>query len=222
MTRDGSHSVGISGTDTTYHSRHGAMQESLHIFIQAGLSPLLTKKMRLRIFEMGLGTGLNALLTLAACREANQAVYYETIETHPLEQEIISALNYCRQLNQPALQESFDRIHACVWEEETMIDSLFCLKKNRIGLLEHRLEGEFDLVYFDAFAPGDQPELWTAEVFAKLYSAMSDQGVLVTYSSKGSVQRNLRSAGFSLLKLPGPPGKREILKASKHGPHDAG
>ncbi len=216
-TADGSHSVSIRQLHVTYHSIHGAIQESRHVFIEAGLkSPVLQQTAgEIRIFEMGFGTGLNALLTLIEAEKFKHRIYYETVELFPLDDNQIKSLNYCEQLQRNDLQKKFEQLHNCVWEKEIPMTSNFFFKKTRANLLNLQTSGTFEIIYFDAFAPNAQPELWTEEIFKKMYSILKPGGVLVTYCSKGIVRRVMQSAGFTVEKIPGPPWKREMVRAIK-------
>ncbi|HMG68656.1 MAG TPA: tRNA (5-methylaminomethyl-2-thiouridine)(34)-methyltransferase MnmD [Chitinophagaceae bacterium] len=200
----------------TFHSIHGAIRESKHVFIQEGLLHFInrTPKDVVSIFEVGLGTGLNALLTAIEIEKLGKKVYYEAVELFPLEIDLSQSLNYCEQLEQNELKPMFEQIHTCVWETEITIRPGFVLRKIKKNLLNFEVSATFDLIYFDAFAPNEQPELWTKEIFDKMLSLLSSGGILVTYSSKGSVQRTMRSSGFKVEKIPGPPGKREMIRAS--------
>jgi tRNA U34 5-methylaminomethyl-2-thiouridine-forming methyltransferase MnmC len=217
ITEDGSSSISIPKMNVTYHSVHGAIQESKHVFIEAGLngSDRLKRSDPLYIFEMGFGTGLNALLTLVESEKWNRRIYYETIEPFPLDKEPIKSLNFCQQLQRNDLQSLFEKMHSCAWENKIPVTENFILKKLKTNLLNYETEKNFDLIYFDAFDPNVQPELWTKEVFEKMFSMLNPESVLVTYSSKGSVRRAMQTAGFIVEKLPGPPGKREIIRANK-------
>lgn len=198
LTADGSHTIAIPDMNVTYHSTHGAIRESMHVFIQAGLQALQLPAVR--IFEMGFGTGLNALLTM---QHADIPVYYYAVEQYPLTAEEVEGLSYGNEL------------HAYPWDEDVEINERFTLHKAHVSLLSVQPEQEFDLIYYDAFAPGAQPELWTREVFEKLYGMLAAGGILVTYCSKGDVRRAMLAAGFKVEKLAGPPGKREMLRAKK-------
>jgi tRNA U34 5-methylaminomethyl-2-thiouridine-forming methyltransferase MnmC len=155
------------------------------------------------------------LLTLAETEKTNQKIYYTAIELYPLKQEEASALNYCEQVSQPDLKPLFDKFHICEWEKEVGITPFFTLFKNKQSFLDFETEKLGHLIYFDAFAPSAQPELWAKEVFEKIYKALFPDGVLVTYCSKGDVRRAMIKAGFSVEKIQGPPGKREMLRAVK-------
>jgi tRNA U34 5-methylaminomethyl-2-thiouridine-forming methyltransferase MnmC len=218
-TKDGSHTVSIPERNVTYHSIHGAIQESKLVFIKEGLLYQLQRlsSVRLNIFEMGFGTGLNALLTLIEGEKFQQKIYYETADLFPLSSDEIKLLNYCEQLQRPDLQKTFEQLHNCEWEKEITINSNFHLKKTKDNLLNFETSETFELVYFDAFAPNAQPELWAKEIFEKMFSILKPAGTLVTYCSKGDVRRAMQSSGFTIEKLPGPPGKREMIRAAHPG-----
>jgi len=217
LTGDGSHSLEIPGLHLTYHSIYGAIQESQHIFIEAGLYACMgsERSEAVRIFEVGFGTGLNALLTLIASKKSEIKIYYEAVELFPLDIQEVMALNYCEQLQRYDLQPGFEQLHTCSWEREAMITSNFIFKKIRASILAFIPSAGFDLIFFDAFDPKAQPELWSEEIFKKMFSMLYPGGILVTYSSKGSVRRALQSAGFTVEKIVGPPGKKEIVRATK-------
>lgn len=211
-TADGSPTIAIPDMQVTYHSRHGALQESKHVFIQAGLQPLLKQYKLLRVFEMGFGTGLNALLTLQQAITGEQPIFYQAVEKYPVNNEEVKELNYTTVLP----EEYFYRLHQCKWNEPVSIHPLFTLHKSDSPLQEFRAAQPFHLIYYDAFAPAAQPELWTLEIMRQLYTMLLNGGMLVTYCSKGDVRRNMLAAGFTVDKLAGPPGKREMLRATKH------
>lgn len=215
-TTDGSHTVAIPEMQVTYHSHHGAIRESMHVFIGAGLQPALVKFTgELSILEMGWGTGLNGLLTFQHTASLPNEIHYHSLEQYPLEPEIIAALNYCEQLSSPDLQPAFEQMHGCTWNEDVQISDRFFLQKIKTDLLSFQPVRRYHVIYFDAFAPTAQPELWTQEVFEKLFAAMHPDGLLVTYCSKGVVRRAMQAAGFTVEKLAGPPGKREMVRALK-------
>jgi tRNA U34 5-methylaminomethyl-2-thiouridine-forming methyltransferase MnmC len=212
-TLDGSHTLYLKDKDETYHSRHGAIQESRHVFIEAGLKPLVeTGSKEIQILEVGFGTGLNALLTYLEAEKNEISIQYTSLEAFPVSSEIVSQLNYGDALNAKAV---FQKLHALSWNENHRVSEFFSLQKNQIKLEEFGSDKKFGLIYFDAFAPRVQPELWTEEVFRKIYKLTASDGVLVTYCSKGDVRRAMIAAGFQVEKLPGPPGKREMLRAVK-------
>jgi len=214
MTKDGSHTISIPGKGVTYHSVHGAVQESIHVFIEAGLGAVLTAVNRkdIAVFEMGFGTGLNAFLTALAAEEQQVLISYTAVEAFPLSGEEALKLNYADSLGHPEL---FEQLHQSPWNKAVAIHEHFTLRKVQSELAAFSPSQRFDLIYYDAFAPSAQPELWTNEVFEKLYGMMRQNAVLVTYCSKGDVRRALLAAGFSVEKIPGPPGKREMLRARK-------
>jgi tRNA U34 5-methylaminomethyl-2-thiouridine-forming methyltransferase MnmC len=217
ITKDGSHSISIPEMNVSYHSIHGAIQESMHVFIQAGLrdSGVFDFIGVHHVLEIGFGTGLNALLTLIEADKHKNRIYYTAIELYPLSEAEISQLNYCEQLNQPHYQRLFEKMHQVEWEEMFEITNNFRLTKTKCSLPDFSSENLFFLIYFDAFAPNAQPELWTKEVFEKLYSMLLPGGILVTYCSKGDVRRAMQGAGFIVEKIPGPLGKREMLRARR-------
>lgn len=214
LTKDGSHTIAIPEKGVTYHSVHGAVQESLHVFMEAGLGAVLTSsnKPEVSVFEMGFGTGLNAFLTALVAEEQQIHVSYTAVEAFPLPVEEALQLNYTDTLGHAAL---FAQLHRSAWNAAVTINEQFTLCKVQTELAAFLPSQTFDLVYYDAFAPSVQPELWTKEIFEKLYGIMNANGVLVTYCSKGDVRRALLAAGFSVEKMQGPPGKREMLRAKK-------
>lgn len=217
LTKDGSHTVSVPDMNVTYHSVHGAIQESMHVFIEAGLylSARFEWPEQYKILEIGFGTGLNALLTLLEAEKAKQSVHYTAIELYPMDIQQAHSLNYCDQLNRKDLQPVFNAVHNSEWGKEISSTNYFTLKKIKANLIDFSSTQLFNLIYFDAFAPTAQPELWTKKIFEKLYTMMYDGGILVTYCSKSDVRRAMQAAGFSIEKLPGPAGKREILRAKK-------
>jgi tRNA U34 5-methylaminomethyl-2-thiouridine-forming methyltransferase MnmC len=218
-TADGSPTLYVPALDEHYHSHHGAAQESRHVFIEAGLRPLLAaglgQKQPLQLLEVGLGTGLNALLTLKEANAAHALVCYEGYETHPLPAEAIAAL-HPQWHDQPELSLAFTELHEAPWDEHTALSEDLTVHKVQAPIQAAVLPTDFyNLIYFDAFAPEKQPELWTEDVFAKLYAAAAPGAVLVSYCAQGQFRRNLRAAGWLTEKLPGPPGKREMTRARK-------
>ena len=224
VTADGSATLFVPVLNEHYHSRHGARQESAHVFIAHGLKPLLAAgagtARPLHILEIGLGTGLNALLTLVAVGGVpNVAIAYDGLETYPLPPAVVAALQpEWDQLGAP-LNALFAALHAAPWNAPAALQPLFTLRKLHQPLEEAALlPGRYNLIYFDAFAPEKQPELWTEAVFAQLHNAAAPGAVLVSYCAQGQFRRNLRAAGWLVEKLPGPPGKREMTRAVKPGP----
>jgi len=213
-TKDGSHTVQWPEWKVTYHSTHGAIQESAHIFIQAGLHYILQQNpsQPVYIFEMGFGTGLNAFLTAIEAQKAKINIHYTTVELYPLSLDEIAALNYPELLNGDA--NLFQQLHQSKWNEAVTISDNFTLEKIDANLFDYTTNQLFNVIYYDAFDPSTQPELWTQAVFEKLYTMLSNNGILVTYSSKSAIRRAMQAAGFVVTKLPGPPGKREIVRAA--------
>lgn len=213
VTGDGSKTIQIEDWDEQYHSKHGAIQEAYHVFIEHGLR--LFKNTRISILEIGFGTGLNALITLLEVEKLNLQVDYVGVEAFPVSPDEVKELDYCTQLNSKEHQESFEKMHKSEWESQVSITDEFQLKKQLKDFNSISDSNLFNLVYFDAFGARVQPELWTEEVFLKMYRAMKQEGVLVTYAAKGSVRRALQAVGFKVERLSGPPGKREMLRATK-------
>lgn len=211
ITEDGSSSLRLDELPEHYHSMHGAYRESMHIYIKSGLH-FFPDFAVIKILEMGFGTGLNAALTL--CNKSNRLIDYNTIEAYPLTLQEVGLLNYNSYLDNKYYSD-FLRMHSVKSGEKICIEKVFGFTKN-INTLEHtELEDGYQLVYYDAFGPEIQPELWTAEVFGKLHASMASNSVLVTYCAKGSVKRAMKAAGFELESLEGPPGKREITRCFK-------
>ena len=217
ITGDGSHSIAIPALRVSYHSIHGAIQESQHVFIDAGLKYVLDQpsKEQISILEVGLGTGLNALLTAIEMEKLETTAYYVALEPFPLTAEEAAALNYCHQLKRDDLQEDFNRLHESGWNKALAFTENLIVRKLNSPLQEFNDRTKFDLIFYDAFAPAAQPELWTTPIFEKLFHLLKTGGAVVTYCSKGDVRRAMIAAGFTVKKLPGPPGKREMLRATK-------
>ncbi len=214
-TKDGSHSLRIPALDETYHSSHGAVQESKHVFIKNGLDFWLSQnqKKELSIFEVGFGTGLNTLLTLQKAEQLNLKIDYTSIELYPLNAELTNQLNYAKEIGFD--KELFQKLHSVEWNKKISISLDFNLQKIKRSFQEVLIDSTFDLVYYDAFAPSKQPEMWTFELIKKCFAMLNPNGVFVTYSAKGQLKRDLKKAGFSVESLPGPPGKFEMVRATK-------
>jgi tRNA U34 5-methylaminomethyl-2-thiouridine-forming methyltransferase MnmC len=212
-TKDGSHTVYQPTIGQHYHSIHGAIQESLHVFIKAGLNELSLEEVS--IFEVGFGTGLNALLTMIDAEEKGYKVKYTAIEAFPLDISVVKELNYVEQLRVNHLNEAFLAMHQCPWGKWEEIKQTFLLNKIKGKIQETEFSEKYHLVYFDAFGPGVQPEMWEEPIFEKIISAMEAGGILTTYCAKGEVKRTLKRVGFVIENLQGPPGKREMVRARR-------
>ncbi|MBK6965933.1 MAG: tRNA (5-methylaminomethyl-2-thiouridine)(34)-methyltransferase MnmD [Bacteroidales bacterium] len=213
ITEDGSSTVFSQQTGEYYHSVHGAIQESMHVFVEAGLRHIESIE-EIRILEVGFGTGLNCLLSLAEIAKTKTNAAYYALDPFPLDESIAVALNYCQFPGLGEYQDNFSTMHR-ISEGEVAITPFFKLIRIKLRFEEACLSPDFfNLVYFDAFSAEAQPELWTPEIFGKIRTSMKAGGVLVTYAAKGSVRRALQESGFCTERLPGPPGKREMLRAT--------
>lgn len=211
ITKDGSPTIMSGRFGVTYHSIHGAIQESEHVFIEAGLLHLVNQgKSHLRVFEMGFGTGTNAWLTASFASENGLSVDYFSVEKYPLNIKQVESFSESLKNTDPL----FEQMHTAPWGESVELGRHFNLTKLLGSILEVNIPKDIDLIYYDAFAPSAQPELWTVEVFRKLMRDMNNGAVLVTYCCKGDVRRAMQSAGFHVEKIPGPPGKREMIRAT--------
>jgi len=214
ITEDGSHTIYLPEMDEHYHSVHGAIQESMHVYIEQGLLQL--DKQDISILEIGFGTGLNAYLTYCYAQDRNISVNYFSLEKYPLTETEYLQLNYPHTIF-PQFSLVFEQMHRANWEILNEISPNFRLIKVETDLVTYRFnpEPQFDLVYYDAFAPGKQPEMWSEEVLHKVASTVKIGGILVTYCAKGTVRRALSAAGFHMERIPGPIGKKEILRGKK-------
>lgn len=213
ITSDGSSTIHLPEWNEQYHSKHGAIQEAIHVFINSGLS--LFSNQKINILEIGFGTGLNSFITYLEAPKMNLEVNYVGIEAYPVIPEEIEKLNYVDELKATEFKSVFNEMHLQDWEAKKEISTKFYLTKRKQFFNEIKVVNSFDLIYFDAFGARVQPELWTEEIFKIMFDALKTGGVLVTYSAKGSVRRAMQSVGFLVEKLPGPPGKREMLRAKK-------
>jgi len=214
ITSDGSTTIHLPEWDEQYHSKYGAIQESYHVFIKNGLE-LFDSCSKINILEIGLGTGLNCFITFLEARNNNLKIEYTGVEAYPIKQSEIESLNYITQLEAVTDQHIFDKIHSFSWNKKCDLSDSFTLLKKE-GFIEDIEEVDsFNLIYFDAFGAQVQPQLWTPSIFKKMYRALKKNGILVTYSAKGSVRRAMQEAGFDVERLKGPPGKREMLRATK-------
>jgi tRNA U34 5-methylaminomethyl-2-thiouridine-forming methyltransferase MnmC len=214
-TGDGSHSLLNTALNETYHSVHGAKRESIHVFLDHGLDFFNTQNspQQIRIFEVGFGTGLNALLTATYAQTNRVNILYTSIEAFPLGEEIFHKLNYAETLEE---RDVFAKLHSASWNSDEKIKDFFTLRKINTTLEKISLIGEkFDVVYFDAFAPSKQPELWELSLLEKVCGTLKKNGVFVTYCAKGQLKRDLKSIGLEVQTLPGPPGKKEMVRGLK-------
>jgi tRNA U34 5-methylaminomethyl-2-thiouridine-forming methyltransferase MnmC len=214
---DGSQTMMSERFKELYHSKYGSIQESERVFIEVGFKKILENKKRLEILEIGFGTGLNALLTYNENANQNE-IYYTSIEKYPIGLATAEKFNFNQQLkirNKTIDERIFYQLHSSKWNEWIAFDNFKLMKIEGDLLITQLKKDHFDLVYYDAFAPEAQPELWTAEVFETLYQSMKKNSIMTTYCAKGVVKRNLKSVGFLVESLPGPIGKREITRAIK-------
>ncbi|MDD2674477.1 MAG: tRNA (5-methylaminomethyl-2-thiouridine)(34)-methyltransferase MnmD [Flavobacterium sp.] len=214
QTLDGSTTIHIAEWDECYHSKHGAIQEAQHVFIKNGLS--LFPDRNVSILEIGFGTGLNAFITFLESKKRNQSIDYVGVEAYPITAEEIVSMNYVEELNAVEQSSIFDTMHQSNWEEKSILDDDFTLTKRKQFFEEINDKNKFDLIYFDAFGYRVQPELWSTAIFEKMYNALKPNGVLVTYAARGVVKRSMIEVGFTVEKLAGPPGKREMFRATKN------
>ncbi|MBW8243346.1 tRNA (5-methylaminomethyl-2-thiouridine)(34)-methyltransferase MnmD [Muricauda oceani] len=212
-TGDGSKTIQIEDWDEQYHSKHGAVQEAYHVFIDHGLR--LFQNRKIHLLEIGFGTGLNALITLHEAATQNLQIDYVGVEAFPVSMEEVNQLDYCKQLEFEGLQQAFQQMHSGPWEKPIAITPDFSLLKQKKDFKQINQQNLFNLIYFDAFGARVQPDLWTEEIFSKMHQALTIGGVLVTYAAKGSVRRAMQAVGLTVERLPGPPGKREMLRAVK-------
>lgn len=217
LTGDGSHTLFVPQLNENYHSYHGAYAEAIHVFIKMGLTAAQEKFTPIKVLEIGFGTGLNATLSYQFSQTTHHPVHYSGIELHPLPLELISQLNYKEFWKDEHLDTIFDQLHSFNWNEVHQLSPDFQFQKIAGSILEYKLQpNEYEVVFFDAFAPEKQPEMWTVKLFSKLYDSLRTGGMLVTYCAKGQFKRDLKAAGFMVETLPGPPGKREMVRGIKN------
>ncbi|HKK77801.1 MAG TPA: tRNA (5-methylaminomethyl-2-thiouridine)(34)-methyltransferase MnmD [Saprospiraceae bacterium] len=213
-TQDGSHSLLSHQFGVSYHSKYGAVQESRHVFINAGLKArMLLDDRPLRILEFGFGTGLNALLSYQMAEELGRPIHYEGMEAYPVSLDFVDQLNYPQETGMEA--QFFRQLHTLEWGETHEMSQHFTFRKVNMPFEDMTYDSEFDIIFFDAFAPNAQAELWEAPLLSKAYKALRPSGYLVTYCAKGVVKRTLKAIGFRVDTLPGPPGKREMTRGAK-------
>lgn len=214
-TADGSMTIRLPEINEQYHSKHGAAQEALHVFIKMGFTFVSQKKTNFSIMEIGFGTGLNALLTFYEAQKNKAIINYTAVEAFPVMENEWSALEYENLIECSHSKTIFKQLHQCKWEQLESLSENFSIHKQQIKIEHIHDQDQYDLIYFDAFGARVQPELWTEAIFKIMHTALKDEGVLVTYSAKGSVRRAMQAVGFTVERLEGPPGKREMLRATK-------
>lgn len=212
QTKDGSTTIHLPEWNESYHSKHGAIQEAYHVFIKNGLS--LFEGKSIAVLEIGFGTGLNAFITFVEAPKNDQKIDYVGIEAYPVALDEAMQMNYSEEIDADE-SGTFKLMHESSWEEKNQIAEGFALTKRKQFFQDINYQNEFDLIYFDAFGFRVQPELWSEEIFSAMYKAVKPGGILVTYACRTSIKNAMLSAGFSVEKLPGAPGKREMLRASK-------
>lgn len=212
-TSDGSTTIHIPEWNEQYHSIHGAIQEANHVYINNGLKYKSSNE--IAVLEIGFGTGLNSFMTFLAAQNKELLIEYVGVEAYPILEEELLKLNYVAELGATQFAKIFESFHSCSWEEKHQITPNFSLLKRKQFFHKIDDKNKFDIIFFDAFGARVQPGLWTEEIFLKMFLALKSEGVLVTYAAKGSVRRAMQSVGFRVERLPGPPGKREMLRAVK-------
>lgn len=212
-TQDGSTTIHLEEWNESYHSKHGAIQEAKHVFIKNGLA--LFSEQKVAILEIGFGTGLNAFISFLEAQKMNQSVDYVGVEAYPVAAKEILEMNYVAELEAEEQQQVFEKMHESNWNEKIKLSDNFTIVKRQQFFQDIDDVAQFDLIYFDAFGYRVQPELWSTLIFKKMYDALRENGVLVTYAARGVVKRSMIEVGFRVEKLEGPPGKREMFRAFK-------
>lgn len=227
VTADGSSTIHLPDWDEQYHSKHGAIQEAYHVFIKHGLSFFYDEHIEnsdvkdfesnrnVSILEIGFGTGLNAFITFLEAEKLNLVTHYVGVEAYPVSTEEIQLLNYTKELNAEENETVFQELHNVSWDENHEISSRFFIEKQKKFFSEIKDDNNYNIIYFDAFGARVQPELWTETIFSSMYKSLKPGGILVTYAAKGSVRRAMQAVGFTVERLEGPPGKREMLRGIK-------
>lgn len=216
-TDDGSMTIHLPDINEQYHSKHGALQEAKHVFLKMGLLPVKEyfENKTLSILEIGYGTGLNCLLTEQEGKKHGLNIHYTGVEAYPISEEEWKAMNYGKLLGTKDSETVYEKMHQINWEVKSELTNSFFLTKQKKEFKNIKDKELYNLIYFDAFGARVQPELWTEAIFQSMYDALQINGVLVTYSAKGSVRRAMQTVGFIVERLEGPPGKREMLRATK-------
>lgn len=213
VTGDGSKTIHMPELNESYHSTHGALQEAVHVFIKNGLE--LVEKPVINVFELGFGTGLNAILAYRFARENEVKLNYVGVEAYPVDLDMLDELDYTSLLNSDEFT-AFKQMHEVEWEQPLTIDENFSFEKIHAKVEEYESKRtDFDIIFFDAFGPRTQGELWKPDVLKRVGGLLKDDGVLTTYCAQGQFRRDLQSVGFEVTKVPGPPGKREMVVAFK-------
>ncbi len=213
ITKDGSNSLYNKTIDEHYHSTAGALTESLHVYINAGLT--FCSKKEITIFEMGLGSGLNAILTLIHAHQHAKKIYYIAIEKYPMPANLSEQLNYLSFLPDQ-YKDYFTELHNAKWETDIKMTDYFTLKKINEDIINYNFSEALDIIYYDAFSYTPQPEVWDTEIFKRIYDVTNNNGILVTYASKGVIKQNLRTAGFLVQRMTGAGGKHHCVRAIKN------
>lgn len=213
ITKDGATTIHLPQWNEQYHSIHGAIEEAYHVFIKNGF--YTQPQSALKILEMGFGTGLNSFITLLESSKSKRKVDYIGLEAFPILEDEILQLNYVNILQTRGLGHKFEEMHLSPWEHPQQVTPYFTLTKRKTRLEDFKTDEKFNLIYFDAFGARVQPELWTVAIFQKMFYFLEKGGILTTYSAKGSVRRAMQEVGFKVLRLLGPPGKREMLQGFK-------
>jgi len=215
-TKDDSHTLWVPEMNETFHSLNGAITESQHVFINNGLNYFhqQNKAKEVNILEIGFGTGLNALLTCCYGQEKEQKIAYTSLEPFPLNNALTEQLNYSKQVSHPEAPMWYSRLHSSLWGRIEWINTYFSIMKINEKIEDHSRLNQYDICYFDAFAPAKQPEIWKMKVLRMVKNSMKPSGMLVTYCAQGQFKRNLRDLGFQVESLPGPPGKKEMTRAT--------
>ena len=213
-TLDGSTTIYLPDWKECYHSKNGAIQEAYHVFIKSGFDLFATKS-EINILEIGFGTGLNAFITLLESKKNNQVIDYVGVEAYPVLFEEAMLMNYVAELKAESNRHFYENMHQTNWNEKKLIDNNFKLTKRKQFFDDINDENCYDLIYFDAFGFRVQPELWSTEIFEKMHNALKKNGILVTYAARGAVKRSMIEVGFTVEKLPGAPGKREMFRVRK-------
>ena len=213
-TLDGSTTIHLPDWNESYHSKHGAIQEAYHVFIKNGLS--LFKDNTISVLEIGFGTGLNAFITFLEANKNNLLIDYTAVEAYPVTVEEAMKMNYLKELDAQKFDYLFKDMHSSSWNEKLTLNEHFNFIKQKLFFQDIESQNEFDLIYFDAFGYRVQPELWSTAIFQKMYNALKYKGILVTYAARGVVKRSMQEVGFTVKKMAGPPGKREMMVAYKN------